>query len=195
MVFGTRPEAIKLGPVWSQLSQRPELFVPQVIVTAQHREMLDQMLARRLEAHALLPSDDHTIGLLMVDLDHFKVVNDTHGHAVGDDVLRKLGSTLDLQTRGGDKAARYGGEEFVVLLANANDYEISIVAERLRAAIEAMEVTLPDGSFLPITASIGGALFGELTNDTGASLLERADRRLYASKDNGRNQVTLTGSG
>ena len=58
-----------------------------------------------------------------------------------------------------------------------------------------MEVTLSDGTLLPITASIGGALLGEVVNDTGASLLERADRRLYASKDNGRNQVTLTGSG
>jgi diguanylate cyclase (GGDEF)-like protein len=160
-----------------------------------NRGMLDQALASRLEAHTLLPSGSHTIGLLMVDLDHFKAVNDTHGHGVGDDVLRKLGSTLDHQTRGEDLAARYGGEEFVVLLARANSSEIAVVAERLRAAIETMDVTLPNGERLPITASIGGALFGEVDNDDGAALLERADRRLYMSKDNGRNQATVTGSG
>ena len=92
-------------------------------------------------------------------------------------------------------AARYGGEEFVVLLAQANSDEIAVVAERLRASIQAMEVALPDGGWLPITASIGGALFGEVPNDTGVRLLERADRRLYMSKDNGRNQATVSGSG
>ncbi len=156
-----------------------------------NRGTFDRALQRRIEANVLLPSETHTVGLLMIDLDHFKDVNDTHGHAVGDDVLRALGKILDRQTRGDDLPARYGGEEFVVILAQANEYEIGIVSERLRIAIESAEVTLPDGSLVPVSASIGGALFGEVANDTAASLLARSDRRLYLSKANGRNRVTL----
>lgn len=160
-----------------------------------NRGTLDQALTRRVEAAALLPSGDSTLGLLMIDLDHFKVVNDTHGHALGDEVLRVLGTILNQQTRGEDLPARYGGEEFVVVLSRANPAEMKVVAERLRSAIESAEIALPNGELLPITASIGGALLGEVRNDTGTSLLERADRRLYESKSSGRNRATLPGSG
>lgn len=158
-----------------------------------NRGTFDQMLTRRIEATSLLPSDEHTLGLLMVDLDHFKSVNDTHGHAVGDDVLRVIGKILDSQTRGEDLPARYGGEEFVVLLTRANPAEMKVVAERLRSSIEGAEISLPNGGLLPVTASLGGALLGEVPNDNGTALLERADRRLYDSKSSGRNRATLPG--
>ncbi len=158
-----------------------------------NRGTFDHMLLRRVEANRAIASETHTLGVLMVDLDNFKVVNDTHGHAIGDEVLRRLGSILDKQTRGEDMSARYGGEEFVVLLAQANDFEIGIIADRLRASIEAAEIELPDGSLLPVTASIGGALLGEAEGDTGEKVLARADRRLYQSKQDGRNRVTLDG--
>lgn len=158
-----------------------------------NRGTFDQMLVRRIEANELIGSETHTMGVLMVDLDRFKLVNDTHGHAVGDEVLRTIGSILDRQTRGEDMPARYGGEEFVILLAQANDFEIGVVADRLRAAIESAEIELPDGALLPVTASIGGALFGEQKNETPETVMARADRRLYQSKQDGRNRVTLSG--
>ena len=158
-----------------------------------NRGMFDHMLLRRIESNRVLASPTHTLGVLMIDLDRFKLVNDTHGHAVGDEVLRQIGTILDKQTRGEDMPARYGGEEFVVLLAQANDFEIGVVADRLRASIEAAEIELPDGALLPVTASIGGALFGEADSDTATSIMARADRRLYQSKQDGRNRVTLTG--
>ena len=158
-----------------------------------NRGMFDHMLLRRVESNRVLASPTHTLGVLMIDLDHFKLVNDTHGHAIGDEVLRQVGAILDKQTRGEDMPARYGGEEFVILLAQANDFEIGVVADRLRASIEAAEIELPNGALLPVTASLGGALFGEDRADTGASVLARADRRLYKSKQDGRNRVTLDG--
>lgn len=158
-----------------------------------NRGMFDHMLLRRIDANRLINSDTHTMGVLMVDLDRFKNVNDTYGHAAGDEVLRSIGGILDRQTRGEDMPARYGGEEFVVLLSQANDFEIGIVADRLRANIEAAEIELADGSLLPVTASVGGALFGEIENETAETLMARADRRLYQSKEDGRNRVTTTG--
>lgn len=158
-----------------------------------NRGMFDQMLLRRIEANAVLASETHTMGVLMVDLDHFKQVNDNYGHPVGDEVLRVIGGILDRQTRGEDIPARYGGEEFVILLSQANDFEIGIVADRLRANIAGAEIELSDGAMLPVTASVGGALFGEIENETPETLMERADRRLYQSKQDGRNRVTTTG--
>ena len=158
-----------------------------------NRGMFDHMLLRRIEASQLLGSDTHSMGVLMVDLDHFKSVNDTHGHAVGDEVLRAIGGILDRQTRGEDMPARYGGEEFVVVLSHANEFEIGVVADRLRGTIEAAEIELPDGALLPVTASVGGALFGEIENETPETLMARADRRLYQSKQDGRNRVTTSG--
>lgn len=158
-----------------------------------NRRTLDQALQQRVDSAGLLPSDERTVGLLMLDLDHFKEVNDTHGHTVGDDVLREIGRVLHQQTRGDDLPARYGGEEFVVLLSQANPYELEVVAERMRSSIEAAEITLPDGGILSVTASLGGALLGEQANDTGATLLERADRRLYEAKSGGRNRWTVSG--
>lgn len=158
-----------------------------------NRGMFDHMLRTRVEANHTSVSDTHTLGLLMIDLDHFKLVNDTHGHALGDEVLRQVGAILANQTRGDDMPARYGGEEFVILLARANKMEIGIVANRLRTAIAAAEIYLPNGELLSVTASVGGALFGEADDDTGESVLARADRRLYQSKQDGRNTVTLSG--
>lgn len=158
-----------------------------------NRGTFDHTLLRRLDDNSVIASETHTLGVLMVDLDHFKAVNDTHGHAVGDEVLRSIGAILDRQTRGEDMSARYGGEEFVILLAQANDFEISVVGERLRANIEEAEIELPGGALLPVTASVGGALLGEVAADSAEKLMARADQRLYKSKQDGRNRVTLAG--
>ena len=122
--------------------------------------------------------------LLMLDIDHFKRVNDTHGHEAGDDVLRRLANTIQVGTRGIDMAARIGGEEFAVLLTET-DFERGLdVAERLRAAVKETEIPAV-GS---VTVSLGLAEFNSATPDARA-LFAAADSALYEAKRAGRDRV------
>ena len=122
----------------------------------------------------------------MVDVDHFKRVNDNHSHLVGDAVLRELGRLLQANCREGDVALRIGGEEFVVLLSAASDEGAVATAERIRAAVLAHAWTaLSPG--LAVTASLGVAIFSEAA--TKIELLALADQRMYEAKVGGRNRV------
>ncbi|MGC1184947.1 MAG: sensor domain-containing diguanylate cyclase [Candidatus Dormiibacterota bacterium] len=128
------------------------------------------------------------LSVLMLDLDHFKDVNDSHGHPAGDRLLRQFASLMVETTRKSDLAARYGGEEFVVVMANTSRADAEVVADKIRAAVEEMSVRLNDGAEVQITVSIGGVTFPE--GSKGArNLLDLADRALYAAKRNGRNRV------
>ncbi|MCP9494162.1 MAG: diguanylate cyclase [Pyrinomonadaceae bacterium MAG19_C2-C3] len=126
--------------------------------------------------------------LLLIDIDRFKQVNDTHGHAVGDEALRRLAEVLQAGTRGIDTAARVGGEEFAVILPETDMHSGGEVAERLRQAISEMEV--PEAG--QITASIGIAEFPDSTPN-GDDLYDAADTALYEAKNQGRNRVVLAG--
>ena len=123
------------------------------------------------------------LAVLVVDVDHFKRVNDTLGHQQGDRVLQTIARTLMAHTREQDVVARYGGEEFVALLPNTGLEDASLVAENLRRACGGLGTGEP-----PLTVSIGVASF--VLGDSAASLLGRADEALYASKAHGRNRVT-----
>jgi diguanylate cyclase (GGDEF)-like protein len=128
------------------------------------------------------------LSVLMLDLDHFKAVNDSYGHPGGDRVLRHFASLMLDTIRKSDLAARYGGEEFVVVMANTSRSDAEVVADKIRSAVEAMAVKLDDGSEVRLTVSIGGVTFPE--GSRGArNLLDLADRALYAAKRNGRNCV------
>lgn len=131
-----------------------------------------------------------SLAILMLDLDKFKLVNDTHGHAAGDEVLKAVVKTGSKTLRKSDVLARYGGEEFVVLLPHAGISEAIMLAERLRKAIEDMIV--PFGTLdLKITVSIGASTLAE--QEAGIStMLARADQALYTAKTNGRNRVEIT---
>jgi len=120
---------------------------------------------------------------MMIDIDNFKQINDTHGHLVGDRVLKQLSSLLKREQRSVDIVARYGGEEFVVLLPDSPKAQATLVAEKLRAAVG--ELTEGDN---PITVSVGVATLPE---DAPApeTLLDAADRALFAAKRGGRNRV------
>lgn len=124
--------------------------------------------------------------LVMVDIDCFKKINDGYGHTVGDEVLKKVASTIKKTFRLNDFVARYGGEEFSVMIDRIDRNYILDVCERLRSAIEAINFTI-DSERIPITASIGMA-FSSPT-DTSRTLIERADRALYLAKQSGRNIV------
>ena len=129
--------------------------------------------------------------LLILDLDHFKRINDQHGHGAGDAVLRAVAQALRRAVRPMDTVARLGGEEFAVLLPNVSPPLAEALADRLRQAVAAQPVQLPDGSWLPVTASVGGALAAPWVRTTLAHWLERADRQLYEAKRAGRNCVRL----
>lgn len=138
--------------------------------------------------------DASALTCLMIDIDHFKRVNDDHGHAAGDEVLREIAQCIESQVRVSDVAARYGGEEFVVLLP-ATDTEAGLhLAERIRVAVSADPFDLGNGQSKTITTSIGVASAMPHSDDAdlkslGESLLARADVALYAAKSSGRDRV------
>jgi two-component system cell cycle response regulator len=143
---------------------------------------LEEMIARR--AHA--GSD---VAVLVLDIDHFKAVNDRHGHLGGDDVLRELAQRMLRQVRSVDLVSRFGGEEFVVVMPDTDLIGAEIVAERLRAAIARAPFALPSTrEQVPITISIGVAA-AEAPDDSVDAMLKRADGALYAAKNAGRDRV------
>jgi diguanylate cyclase (GGDEF)-like protein len=129
------------------------------------------------------------LALLLCDVDHFKRVNDTYGHLIGDDVLRGLAAELRQQVRGSDVVGRFGGEEFVVLLPRADADEAFMIAERLRQRASVMGV-FADSNVVSVTISIGVAVLGTHGRDL-FELLAAADLALYRAKDAGRNQVCV----
>ena len=129
--------------------------------------------------------------LLMVDIDHFKAVNDTHGHPAGDLVLLAVAQTLAKCVRPMDTVARYGGEEFAVVLPNCHTFFGVTVAERIRQSIQNMSVPIASGQPINVTVSIGGAYAPEWVRSTASLWTERADVQLYRAKHEGRNRVIL----
>jgi diguanylate cyclase len=123
----------------------------------------------------------------LVDLDHFKRINDTHGHAVGDCVLRAFAEQAGAAMRGTDIVGRWGGEEFVVLYPGSSAHEAGQGADRLREHVAAAVVTTPDGRALTFTVSIG--LTDYRPPESVDAMLERADRAMYQAKSQGRNRV------
>jgi two-component system cell cycle response regulator len=140
----------------------------------------------RLERQvALCVRNGQDLGLIRIDIDHFKTINDTRGHQGGDRVLAEVARRLAGALRGGDELARWGGDEFVVLLPNTERAGIARAAERLRAAVAEGPVAL-EGGDVGVTISIGWAHWA---GDTASDLLLRADRALYAAKDAGRDTI------
>ena len=131
--------------------------------------------------------------LLLLDIDHFKLVNDTHGHAAGDIVLRQVATTLERRSRRGDVVVRHGGEEFFVLITGADPTLAATIGERYRAAVEGL--VLSEGSGVKgVTVSIGVAVWrvGDDVAPSPERMLAVADAGLYEAKRNGRNQVVTT---
>jgi two-component system cell cycle response regulator len=129
--------------------------------------------------------------LLMLDIDHFKKVNDTYGHHAGDQVLRAVAKCLASCVRPMDTLARYGGEEFAVVLPNCHTSFGITVAERIRQTVESLAIQVSPGITIHVTVSVGGAYAPEWVRSTAALWTERADVQLYKAKTEGRNRVFL----
>lgn len=129
------------------------------------------------------------LGALMLDLDHFKRINDLYGHQTGDRVLRAVGQSLLRTIRIEDTAFRYGGEEFCILVRGIQDVGLVAMAERIRVAVEELHPIEEDD--LPVTISIGVSALRPDIKDPGHDLIQRADRALYRAKAAGRNRVVV----
>lgn len=130
--------------------------------------------------------ENRAIGVIIVDIDHFKSFNDTHGHAFGDTVLREVGKCLGANCRQYDSVYRYGGEEFVVMVQDCKFEDLVTIADRLRTAVESLRI-----DDLKVTASLGGCWSKPACFEDASDLFEAADKNLYVAKENGRNRSVI----
>jgi two-component system, cell cycle response regulator len=180
-----------LDALRSRLDQSMELAVTDQLTGLHNRRymrgQLDQLIRR-------VNMGGNPLSVLLCDIDHFKRVNDIHGHAAGDDVLREFGRRLREHVRPTDLACRYGGEEFVVIMPDTNQALAQAAGERLRLIIADTPFTAGRGEQLNITMS-GGVATVISPDDLMDNLLKRADEALYRAKSNGRNTIELERTG
>lgn len=150
-----------------------------------NRAALDNALRRELQ---LAERHHHELSMLMLDVDHFKKINDQYGHSTGDQVLQEIARTIATVCRETDISFRYGGEEFVVLLGKTNDMGARIIAERLRREINKIAIDKAGHSLKP-SVSIGIATRAFDQKEDISDLFERADKALYCAKQSGRNCI------
>ena len=154
-----------------------------VLTGVYNRRSFDERLVEWFQAFR---RNGRPYALLLIDIDHFKRINDTHGHPAGDAVLRQLAQLLSDQVRASDFVARYGGEEFVVLLPETGTARAAeTVAEKIRAAVA--DVAFPDAG--QVTISVGLSV-SEASDADASAVMRRADDALYQAKAAGRNRVT-----
>lgn len=172
-------------PLRNALLYREALYAARVdaLTGVGNRAALNQALGAEV---ALADRHNADLAVIILDVDHFKRINDSLGHAAGDDVLRAIARRLRELTRRGDAVFRFGGEEFVVILRNTPKEGAAFIAERLRRHIECAPVRC-SGQSVPVTISLGMA--HHQAGESASDMLERADRALYRAKQNGRNRV------
>lgn len=152
-----------------------------------NRIAMDQTLEREIE---MSQRHSQPLSLLMLDIDHFKQINDTYGHSAGDDVLKAVAASIKNQLRNVDMVFRFGGEEFLILLSNTTREAAAMVGERLRFAAQAQDY-VAEGKMIELTVSIGCSTL--LPGESAESLLRRADSALYVAKREGRNRLAMAG--
>jgi two-component system cell cycle response regulator len=156
-----------------------------------NRRYIDRRL---LEEISRARRQQYRISVMYIDIDHFKLVNDTVGHQGGDEVLREVAGRIKDELRLSDTMGRFGGEEFVAVLVNAELDAAAMVAERIRAGVAGTPVELLGGAALPVSVSIGVAVLDDFErdhtiDDVAQALLAQADSALYKAKQGGRNRV------
>jgi diguanylate cyclase (GGDEF)-like protein len=167
------------------------LIETDALTGVRNRRYLDQALkVRDTDAAAA----GRALGVLMVDVDHFKVYNDMLGHRAGDECLRDVANAIVANVRDGlDVVTRYGGEEFAVLVPGASQKDAMALGERIRAAVEALDIAHPRARDAKVTVSVGTSAAISSSEDTLSRLIDEADAALYRSKNLGRNRVTSAG--
>lgn len=165
-----------------------ELSLRDPLTGLANRRHFHSVLAREIE---IVARSGNSALLLMLDIDHFKQVNDTHGHLAGDKVLQAVARCIAACVRPQDTVARYGGEEFAVVLPDCQVSFGEAVAERIRQSLAALQIVISPLLTLQITMSIGGAFAPVWVRSTADLWTERADTQLYRAKAEGRNRVCI----
>jgi diguanylate cyclase (GGDEF)-like protein len=189
LAIGMIASAILRGAIYREEEARTELkrlvTTDELTGLANRRELfssLDRMIAQSRRSH-------RPLALAVLDIDRFKLVNDTYGHPAGDEVIRRVAEMTLLMMREQDLVGRLGGEEFVIVFPDCTDNDAYAACERLRQGIAALPILLPDGSSLTVTVSTG--ITGLDPEDDRTRLIGRADEALYRAKKSGRDQVQL----
>ncbi|SDK77966.1 diguanylate cyclase (GGDEF) domain-containing protein [Franzmannia pantelleriensis] len=174
----------KLRAVEHKLAKAQSLIGRDSLTGLHNRYGFDSAMEEFIDAGA----NGREFALLIGDIDHFKQINDRHGHQVGDEALQKVAQRIRDQLRDDDLVARYGGEEFCILVVCGGN-KLGEIAERIRHAVASEPLTLDNGIQLPLTLSLGACQYEPGIN--GEALFERADDALYAAKEAGRNQAVI----
>jgi diguanylate cyclase (GGDEF)-like protein len=169
-----------------RLEELQELAMHDPLTGIANRRFVEINLAARLEEHRRY---GFGFSVLFIDADHFKRINDTYGHSVGDRILKMISATVANSLRSFDTIGRWGGEEFVVLLVHTKKENLFKLADRLRRLVSQSALTLESGETLKVTVSVGATAAQK--GDTVESLVERADKLMFESKRGGRNQVSI----
>ena len=169
-----------------RLEELQELAMHDPLTGIANRRFVEISLSARLEE---LKRYGFDFSVLFIDADNFKKINDSHGHAVGDRILKMISATIANSLRSFDIIGRWGGEEFVVLLINTQKGHLFKLADRLRLLVEKSALTLDNGEILKATVSIGAT--EAKTGDSVDTLVERADKLMFESKRRGRNMVSV----
>lgn len=174
--------AVKLADTFEALRM---LAIRDELTGLLNRREFDRILSEEQERALRF---NHALALLMVDIDHFKAINDGHGHPAGDAVLREVASRIASQVRNVDRVARFGGEEFAIVLVQTDRNSAMESAERIREVVGRKPFAPRDGVTLSVTLSVGVAAL-PTDAQSAATLVAAADKALYAAKEAGRNQV------
>jgi diguanylate cyclase (GGDEF)-like protein len=204
LAFGVPPGPSRIDAIAPSVAQELAAVVRLVLLVEESQRLattdgLTGLINRRAFVHELKREVERAArqgtatSLLLLDLDHFKAINDTHGHGAGDTVLVAVARTLQRESRIYDLVGRWGGEEFIVALPGTDEDRALIVAERLREAIANLKVTNNLGEVMLLTASIGAAQL-EPAAESLDQLVDRADRAMYRAKVGGRNRVCKAAS-
>ncbi len=188
---GSEPSDAEVGSAaWLQsvIDRLVDLSSRDALTGLANRRTFELSLAREVDRVA---RSGESALLLMVDIDHFKRVNDSHGHAVGDQVIQMVGRALLETVRPMDLVARIGGEEFAVVLPNCPQAFGPQVADRIRRRVAASRVDQVSGPTVAVTVSLGGAFAPQWVRTSPLMWMQRADRQLYRAKAEGRDQVCL----
>ena len=163
-----------------------EMLVTDPLTQIANRRYLDfHLSSSKIEAEEF----ETSFGLLFLDIDNFKDVNDTYGHDIGDEILKLTARTIGANIRGDDKLGRWGGEEFLAVIKVDDLASLEDLANKLRILVSKSAYKLESGKDVKVTVSIGGTLFKG--HETITDLVKRADSYMYESKDNGKNRVTI----
>jgi diguanylate cyclase (GGDEF)-like protein len=186
----TLPDANASAHIYVQdiIDKLCELSLKDPLTGLANRRYFQNVLSREIE---VVTRSGEPALLLMLDIDHFKRVNDTYGHPTGDAVLQSVSKTLAACVRPMDTVARFGGEEFVIILPSCQGHYGQQVAERIRESVSALTIAVTPANSIQVTISIGGAYAPRWVRSTTELWIDRADIELYRAKSEGRNRVCI----